>query len=461
MDLYGKEVLVLGLGASGLAAARLLRERGARVIATDSASGEALEDALNASEGVIERCETGGHSRSFCSSAELVVASPGIDTEQLIRQGVLSSAQTVIGEIELAWRFCKARVVAVTGTNGKSTTVSLTQHILRSAGHKAVLCGNIGVPFSAVIPDLSEGDVAVLEVSSYQLQTVRTFAPDVAVLLNIAPDHIKRHGDMRAYALSKFRIFSSQRPHQWALLHHALEHEAREHGISARKLFFGAGTRRGVRGLHRDIELPGLDSSYGPSTIRVCEDRVRLKGPHNLDNIQAAAVASSIMGASSDAISAAVESFRPLSHRTENVGSIGPVEFINDSKATNIDAVIKALDALSGPAVLIAGGRDKGDDYARVLPHMRGKVLSVIVMGESSGKIARAFSSSVSVSEAANMKEAVEKAFAIALPSSATVLFSPMCSSFDMYENFAHRGSVFAEEVRSLSKKIEREPAGT
>jgi len=429
MDLKNKHVLVLGMGVSGMAAARLLSGKGALVKVSEGAGNDSV--AARAAE--LRRdavpCETGGHTAEFCAGADMVVTSPGVDISALAGSGVLREGVEIIGELELGALFCPARIIAVTGTNGKSTTTELIGEILSRSGADTVVCGNIGNPLSGEVGRMGSGSVAVVEVSSFQLETVRTFRPYVAVLLNVTEDHYDRHGDYLRYKSEKFRLFAAQTADDWAVLHEDFRGDPMTEGIKSRMCFFSAA--EGAGGVMDNGNVP-------------------LKGYHNMENVACSVTVARIMGVEDGHIRDAISEFRGLRHRFEDAGMAGGVRFIDDSKATNIDATKKALESVDAGVVLIAGGRDKGGDYRSILPEVRGKVKTMVVIGEARDRISRAFSGDVRVVPASDMAEAVDISYAEA-GRGGTVILSPMCSSFDMFSSYKERGDVFRGEIGRLN----------
>ena len=424
-DLKGKKVLVVGLGASGYAASRLLARKGASVKVTEGADSDDIQDYMDELADFRIKFEIGKHTQGFCEDAELVITSPGVAPSALPLLFAKEKDIPVIGELELGWMFSKAPVIAITGTNGKSTTTELIGKILADSGRHAVVCGNIGNPLSVEAENLTSESVAVVEVSSFQLDTIKDFKPHVAVLLNIAEDHYERHGDYETYKRSKFRIFLNQTEEDWAVLNSSFSGDALLGNIKSRKVFFD---KEDIAGKIEHIPL---------------------KGEHNLENVACAALVAGIMGISEEDVSKAVASFRALDHRFESIGVYEGIEFIDDSKATNIDATRRALESIAGRAVLIAGGRDKGGDYRSILPLLKEKVSAMVLIGEAQGKMKEAFSGEVSIFTSDSMQEAVEKATLLARDAG-VVMLSPMCSSFDMYSSYKERGEDFRSAVLSL-----------
>ncbi len=449
MDVKGKEVLVLGLGVSGQAAAALLARKGARVKISDSSHNADISRRLEDLARYSVRYETGGHTASFCSDAEIVVVSPGADIAPLYRSGVLSRRSMVIGEMELAFAFCRATVVAVTGTNGKSTTVELIGSMLSSAGMHAVVCGNTGNPLSGEVDRFTAESVAVVEVSSFQLETIKNFKPHIAVLLNVAEDHYERHGNYERYRDAKFKIFKNQSSGDWAVLDACFRGTLSLKNIRGQQLFYGA---EGEMIVCEEGIRPG-DSDEKDFVVRTKE--IPLVGRHNRYNVACAILVSRIMGLDDNCIREAIMAFKGLSHRFERIGTFRGVECIDDSKATNVDATRRALDSINKRVVLIAGGREKGGDYQPVLPCLKDKVKAAILIGEAQPKMKEVFSSVVPVFTAGDMDQAVRTAFSVATEGD-VVMLSPMCSSFDMFSDYKKRGKAFQ---RSVEQHISGEKA--
>lgn len=431
LDIKNKSVLVLGLGASGYAAAKLLAAKGAHVKISEAFDGDGITSRMNALACLSVEHETGGHTEAFCSDAEMIVASPGVDAAALRASGILRKEVPIIGELELGALYCRAPIIAVTGTNGKSTTTELIGSMLSLSGRDAVTCGNIGNPLSGEWERLAEDSIAVVEVSSFQLETVRAFKPHIAALLNISEDHYERHGSYDRYRAEKFRIFANQSPEDWAVLHSDLSGDPFSKKLKGRLVFF--------------------DGKQGDWKNMVKEDEIFLKGAHNLDNIACAVLVSRIIGLDDRHITEAIRSFRGLAHRFEKVCDIDGVEFIDDSKATNVAATRRALESIEKKVVLIAGGRDKGGDYLSILPALREKVKTIVLIGEAAVMIKDALSSAVPTIIAENMEDAVKKASDVASEGEA-VLLSPMCSSFDMFVDYKDRGEAFRRGARQICR---------
>ena len=350
--------------------------------------------------------------------------------------------------MELAYGYCAAPVAAVTGTNGKTTTTTLLTQMIFRGGRKAVACGNIGTAFADAVFALSAEDVAVLEVSSFQLETIKEFHPAIAAILNVTPDHLDRHGSMQTYVQAKARIFENQGVNDAVLLNVSDKYTP---------LFTSmAKSRIHLFGFPKDGRGEGKPGCYaagdylellGRKLFKISD--LRIPGPHNVENACAASLAASLMGTSDSAIAQTLEIFEGVEHRLEDAGEIGGVRFVNDSKGTNVDSVVKALESFKRPIVLILGGRDKAGDFTRLIPLIQEKVTRVVAFGECKGKVASQLSGAVTVVEAGSLEETVKGALAVS-EKGGTVLFSPGCASFDMFLNYEDRGRQFKALVKQL-----------
>jgi UDP-N-acetylmuramoylalanine--D-glutamate ligase len=454
MEVKDKHIVVVGLARSGLAVARFLKARQARVTVTDQAVETGLASFVSEARRLDVNLELGGHRNATLLSADLIVLSPGVPHTLPIFERAREKGIAVIGEIELAYRFIRAPIVAVTGTNGKTTTTELLGRMLAASGLRVFVGGNIGNPLIEIAGRDEDLDIIVAEVSSFQLDTTDTFRPHVAVLLNISADHLDRYTDFRAYARSKGRVFANQTDEDVAvcnggdslvleqcrsirsrrLLFHA--HPAREAEIAAGAVI----TPTQIR-----LRLPGLADGW------VQLDKTTLIGPHNRENIAAAAVAALAAGGSLEGVQNGLDEFPALPHRLESVRTVNGIHFVNDSKATNVDAVIRALECFDAPVVLIMGGRNKGYDFAPLEAAVRRRVKRLIVIGEAREEILEALGRvpEEGFQEAVSMDQAVRLAFAAACPGE-TVLLSPACASFDMFGSYAERGDTFRRVVGEL-----------
>jgi UDP-N-acetylmuramoylalanine--D-glutamate ligase len=447
MELKGKKVLVVGLGKSGLAAALFLRRRGAQVTVSDIRSAEALAKDIPAllEEGI--NVEAGGHGLLTFRRQDLIVVSPGVplDTPELAQ--VRSFGLPVIGELELAARFLKGRILAITGSNGKTTTTALVGETLQAAGIPTLVGGNIGVPVVALIEESTDETWSVLEVSSFQLEGTQQFHPAIAVILNITPDHLDRHGTFENYALAKERIFAAQHEQDCVVLNADNARAAAAASRSAAKVYWFSIEHPVAQGAW----VEGGQVVYRPSKDGPVENvipltGIPLKGEHNVENVLAAVCAARLAGAPTEVIRRAIENFRAVEHRLEYVATINGVEFYNDSKATNVDATAKAIAAFTSGIHLILGGKDKNSDYTQLAELLRAHVRAVYTIGSAAAKIESQLRGTISIHSCETLDKAVSTAAAAARPGE-VVLLAPACSSFDQFESYEHRGRVFKELV--------------
>jgi UDP-N-acetylmuramoylalanine--D-glutamate ligase len=432
---------VLGAGLSGTAAALLLKAEGAQVTVLDNAEEKNLLkstiDNLRA-QGIRVICGPDADENS--STYELVVLSPGIDPASPLARNFSSRKIDMMGELELGWRSCELPVIAVTGTNGKTTTTELLAQMLNACGQRTIACGNIGKPLSEVAREKKQFDVLTVEVSSFQLETIKTFRPSIALWLNFAPDHLDRYRSVAEYRAAKLRIFENQTAEDVAIVN-AAESLPR---IQPRQITFSAYADRA------DFRLAEGSIVYqNKSVLRLAE--TKLRGSHNIENLMATLAAGMARGLSFEEMVPPLSAYEPRPHRCEFVRQIGGVDYVNDSKATNLDAVEKALLAQSKPVILIAGGKDKGFTFDPLRPLVKEKVRSTILIGEMAESIAHAWSGAVKSEIASSLADAVERAHAIAGPGE-VVLFSPGTSSFDMFKSYADRGDQFRALVQALPK---------
>lgn len=448
--LKGKRVVVVGLGKSGLASSLWLAQQGADVIAGD------LRNELELPEPIIEnarkagiRLELGGHDPATFCAAELIVLSPGVPPEIDPVSEARKRGVPIIGEMELACRYLRLPMVGVTGTNGKSTVTELLGEILSAQGHRVFVGGNLGTPLMDLVEQEQNYDWAVVEISSFQLDTMESFRPEVSVILNISPDHLDRYPDYDAYARSKLRIFRFQKPGQTVILNdddERLRVVIPHPGLQVLRYGMEYSDNRAA---WIDEEQLVLElGERGRESFRL--ERFSLPGGHNLQNLMAAALAARTVGADREAIQGGIDSFKGLKHRLELVGTIRGVSFYDDSKATNVDAAVRSVESVQGPVVLIAGGRHKGGDYGPLVRAGRTRIKRAVFIGEASGLLAKVFEGVVPYVISENMDQAVTMAFEGASQGDA-VLLAPACSSFDMFTDYTHRGRMFADAVRRLS----------
>jgi UDP-N-acetylmuramoylalanine--D-glutamate ligase len=447
MELKGKKVLVVGLGKSGLAAALFLRHRGAQVTVSDIRSAEALAKDIPAllEEGI--NVEAGGHGLLTFRRQDLIVVSPGVPLETPELLQAKSFGRPVIGELELAARFLKGKILAVTGSNGKTTTTSLLGEILEKAGLPTLVGGNIGVPVVALIEESTDLTWSVLEVSSFQLETTDQFHPAIAVILNITPDHLDRHGTFENYALAKERIFASQDERDYVVLNaDNLRAAAAAERSRARVYWFSIEHAVDQGAWVEGGEIMFRSAKDAPAETVMPLIGIPLKGEHNVENVLAAVCAARLAGASAEAIRAGVENFKAVEHRLEYVATLNGVEFYNDSKATNVDATAKAIAAFPANIHLILGGKDKNSDYTQLFDLLRARVRAVYTIGSAAAKIESQLRGVVSIHSCETLDKAVSAIAAAAHPGD-VVLLAPACSSFDQFESYEHRGRIFKELV--------------
>jgi UDP-N-acetylmuramoylalanine--D-glutamate ligase len=455
MELKDKRVLVVGLGKSGVASALFMKERGARVTVSDTKSGDELRNEIPVLLDHGITVETGGHGDRTFRGQDLIVVSPGVPVDAPPLVQARAAGENVIGEIELAAQFLPGPIVAITGSNGKTTTTTLTGEIMTAAGFAALVGGNIGTPAISLADRAQPETVIVLEVSSFQLETIQTFRPKVAVVLNVTPDHLDRHRTLEVYVDAKARIFENQQASDFAVLN-ADDPICVTLAARTRAQVFWFSRQKEVQdgAWVRDGSIFFRDASGQKEVLQVSE--IPLKGAHNLENVLAAACAGALMGCSPEKIRQAVRDFKAVEHRLEFVATIRGVDYYNDSKATNVDATIKALESFPANIHLILGGKDKGSDYTVLNDLLRQRVKRVYTIGAAAAKIESQIISSKSggpeLVHAETLENAVRKASAVAQPGD-VVLLAPACASFDQFKSYEHRGKVFKEIVRGLSSE--------
>jgi len=434
-------IVVVGMARSGLAAARLLQSRGEDVFVSDAGSPKSTAelDALGIP------WESGKHTVERFLAADEIVVSPGVPSDISPLVAARSKGLPIVSELEVASRYLKGEVFAITGSNGKTTTTTLVGQILKKSGGHVQVGGNIGTAMCSLVDTSTMDTVNVIEVSSFQLDGIRKFRPHVAALLNITPDHLDRYPDFAAYRASKFRIFENQREQDVAVLNAddpqvsppPVQIRARRQRFFSRKQRTESGAFRagGTLYLNGEPVMPEAD--------------VRLRGQHNIENVLAAMAITADYGVSTDALASAIREFRGVEHRIEFVAVVNGIEFFNDSKATNVDSAIKAVESFERGLILILGGKDKGAPYDPLIEAMQGKVKHVLLIGEASEKIAAAIGKRFPYSRAVSMDDAVKRADDAATTGD-VVLLSPACASFDMFENYEHRGREFKKAVQEL-----------
>ncbi|HET6176977.1 MAG TPA: UDP-N-acetylmuramoyl-L-alanine--D-glutamate ligase [Candidatus Sulfotelmatobacter sp.] len=453
MLLNNKRVLVVGLGKSGVASALFLKAHGAKVTVSDTKSGDELRNEIPVLLDHGITVETGGHGDRTFRGQDLIVVSPGIpvDAPPLVQARALG--ETVIGEIELAAQFLPGPIVAITGSNGKTTTTTLAGEIMTAAGFPALVGGNIGTPAISLAERAKPETVIVLEVSSFQLETIQTFRPKVSVVLNVTPDHLDRHRRLEVYVNAKARIFENQQGSDFAVLN-ADDPTCVAMAARTRAQVFWFSRQKEVQqgAWVHDGNILFRDGARQSEILQASE--IPLKGAHNLENVLAAACAGALMGCSPEKIRQAVHDFKAVEHRLEFVATVRGVDYYNDSKATNVDATIKALESFPANIHLILGGKDKGSDYTVLNDLLRQRVKRVYTIGATAAKIESQILSSKNggpeVIHAETLENAIRKANSVAQPGD-VVLLAPACASFDQFKSYEHRGKVFKEIVGGLA----------
>ena len=449
MNVEGQRILVVGMGRSGLSVARWLAKEGARVTVSDVKAEKELDKALvddMRSRGIV--VETGGHREESFLSADLIVPSPGVPLDMGPLQAAKQKGVPVLGEMGLALQEVDAPIVAVTGTNGKSTVTAFLGAMLAAGGLRVFVGGNIGTPLSDFVAERQQADVVVLEVSSFQLDTMESFQPSIGLLLNISPDHLDRYSSYEAYVQSKLRIFKDQGPGHVAILNDD-DVLLSDFMPSGKALVLRYGEEKGK---NRQAFMEGqriIAALPGGAAHAFSLEKCALPGKHNRENLMGAVLTGLALKVEAPIIQQTMDRFQGLPHRLELVARIRDVDFYNDSKATNVEAAARSVGSFDRPVVLIAGGRHKGSDYAPLVQVAKGRVRKAVLLGESKHLLAQAFEKVIAFSLADTMAEAVAQAFTAARPQD-VVLLAPACSSFDMFTDYAERGVAFREAVKGL-----------
>lgn len=466
MYLEGKKVLVVGIARSGIAAARLLASRGAIVIANDIKHESDIRDAAEELRKLDVMLSLGAHPESLFVNADLIVLSPGVPADLPPVETARRRGIEIISEPELASRFLPGRIIGVTGSNGKTTVTTLVGELMQAAGAEVIVGGNIGTPLTSLIEKATPGTWTVAELSSFQLEMIDSLRVNVAVVTNITPDHLDRHGTFENYVRAKHRIFLNQNKDDWAVLNgqdQGVADMVTKLGVRSRKVYFSS---RGPETLAGSVAGAYVQAGRVCTTMMTDGDgevdvmgldEIRLPGMHNVENVMTAlaatfcAMETGVRGL--PALADAIRRFKGVEHRIEFVAEISGIKFYNDSKATNVDSTVKALEAFERGIIVILGGKDKGSDYTVLAPLIRSRVKQVILIGAASDKIAEHLEGTVSMARARSMEDAVLKAMEVAAAGD-VVLLAPACASFDMFDNYEHRGRVFKESVYKLASRI-------
>jgi UDP-N-acetylmuramoylalanine--D-glutamate ligase len=449
-ELKGKRVLVVGLARTGIATAQFCVNRGAIVTAMDQQPEGLFGAAAQTLRAAGIALELGGHRSEIFENQDLIVLSPGVPAKLPPLEAARLRGIPVWSEIELASRFLRGRLIAITGSNGKTTTTALVAHILKTANIPALVGGNIGVPLISLVDSSSDSTVSVVEASSFQLETIAEFRPEIAVMLNLTPDHLDRHTSFEEYVRAKMRIFENQHEDDDAILN-ADDPEVAKRFPARPQVHWFSRQKRVASGAYVRDGLIVVRTGGNEEPIMQREE-ISLRGGHNLENVLAACIATRLAGAHPSAIAEGVRTFPGVEHRIEFVAEINGVKFYNDSKATNVDATLKAITAFASPLIVILGGKDKGSPYTPLVDPLRKNARLVLLIGAATEKISAELSGAFPITNAGTMDRAVELAFERAQPGD-TVLLAPACASFDQFENFEHRGRVFKELVARLVEK--------
>jgi len=444
-----RKIGVIGMARSGIATAILARSLGGEPFVSDSGTAEHLKTQTDKLRKAKIPYETDGHSDRLLQS-DYIIISPGVPASADIVKKIVSRGIPIFSEIEFASWVCDGKIIGVTGSNGKTTTTTLIGEIFLAAGFDTFVCGNIGLPFAQVADKIGTNGIAVVEISTFQLEWIADFRPDVALILNLSPDHLDRHGTFEAYKKLKYRITENQSAEDCLALNFGDVDTMRNNiTTSANKNYFFDGDDSKAKVFVRNDELFVREYDEVKSIIRTSD--IRIPGPHNLQNAAAAILASVEFGIKPETIAGVLRTFAGVEHRLETVDSVAGITFFNDSKATNVDSVCYALRSIDTSIYLIGGGRDKGASYTPLIEHGKGKIKGVILIGEAREKMFEALGREFPTQFADTLEDAVEKCFELARPGDA-VLLSPACASFDMFESYEQRGKAFKQAVVKLKE---------
>jgi UDP-N-acetylmuramoylalanine--D-glutamate ligase len=450
IDLAGKRVLVVGLARTGVVTALFSAGNGATVTATDERPETDLQETAAKLRAAGVTLEFGGHRAESFLEQDLIVVSPGVPAKLPELELARARGTPVWSEIELAWRFLRGKLIAITGSNGKTTTTSLVAHILQTAGIPTLIGGNIGTPLLALVENSMDTTVTVAEISSFQLETIEKFRSEIGLLLNLTPDHLDRHASFDEYALAKMRMFENQLERDIAILN-ADDPEITKRMPTKPHIFWFSRKKRVAAGAFlRDEQI--FFRNEGSEVALGRRDEISLRGEHNVENALAACAAAYLAGADPAAIASGIKTFKGVEHRLEFVAEVSGVQFYNDSKATNVDAAVKAIEAFPGPLIVILGGKDKGSPYTPLRELLRERARMAILIGAAADKIAEDLGDAVPLESGGTLDRAVHLAMQNAHPGD-TVLLAPSCSSFDQFENYEHRGRTFKDLVASLENQ--------
>ncbi len=450
MKLKNKKIAVIGLGKSGFAAAKFLLTQKAQVCATDSSSKKEVLENAGYLRSVGAEVETGGHTEEFLQNVDLIVTSPGVPRDSLPLEFAKKKKISVISEVELAYQFCQGLIVAVTGSNGKTTTCNLIHRMISDAGRPSVLCGNVGYSFLEAVPGIGPETVVVLELSSFQLEDSPTFRSSIAVVLNVSANHLDRHKTIENYTLAKEKIFKNQKASDHLILNYddpIVRSMSKK--TKSKVIFYSQNHLQGD--IFWQDHMVWIRRGRAKKTFLDAAD-FQLKGMHNMQNIMAAAAVGMALKLPREKMQKTLESFKTLEHRIELMGQVRGIHFVNDSKSTTVESTRAAILASETPVILLAGGRDKGAPFSEIEMLVRERVRTVVLYGEAREKIAAAWPTLSSVRTERDFHQAVRLAYEEARPGD-TVLLSPMCTSFDQFSSYEHRGETFKQIFHELEKQ--------
>lgn len=444
-----KRVTVIGLGNSGLNAALLLKSAGAIVKVSEGADGAGVRKNARILDEKKIPYELGGHTKKFIEDSQLIVISPGVEDSSPAVRWASQLGIPLIGEMELGYRFCRGKIIAITGTNGKSTVTTLIGDILKNGLKDTVVCGNIGNSLCGEIGRIKKDTWVVLEVSSFQLERITDFKPAIAIILNITDDHMDRYNRFSDYFIEKMKVFKNQDKRDILILNQdRQELKGLEKKAKSKVLYYSR--LSGPSGAY--LKNNKIVSAIGRKEEEICSvEDIRLKGLHNIENVLVSCLAGSLAGVEASSMKDTVKNFTGLRHRFETVSVVDGVEYIDDSKGTTVDSTLRALESCDRPVILIAGGKDKNSDYSVVRDIVKEKVRCLVLIGEARKRIRELLGRVVETREAATMKDAVELSRSLA-KSNDVVLLSPMCSSFDMFKDYKERGDIFKKAVLDIRK---------
>jgi UDP-N-acetylmuramoylalanine--D-glutamate ligase len=448
IEVKGKQISVIGAARSGLGAAKLIKRLGGIPFVSDSGSKEKFVEAKSVLENEKIQYEMNGHTEKVFDCS-LMIVSPGVPLNAEVLINARNKHIELISEIELAYHYCKGKIIAITGTNGKTTTTSLCGHVFNTCGFRTHVAGNIGLAFSELVTEVTEHEFVALEVSSFQLDLINQFKPDVAIILNITPDHLDRYdNNLQLYAESKQRIYSNQQEKNYLILNYDSETTIKYLKDYKSKSFYFSLNQKQNNGCY----LSGDDVVFrinDSENFRCKRTDINIRGEHNLANAMAVISAAKVFNLDNEGITKALQTFENVEHRLELVREVDGIKFINDSKATNVDSVWYALRSFDEPLFLILGGQDKGNDYEQIKQLVIDKVKKIYAIGSSAEKVFNFFHTNVKTEIKETIEDAVNNAIKEAR-SGEVVLLSPACASFDMYDNYEHRGRIYKEAVNNL-----------